>query len=214
MKVSKKYNDRLNEILDAGEVLFSQKGYEKTAVNDILDYVGIGKGTFYHYFKSKEEVMDSVIMRVVEQYAKVAREIADNPNLDAHQKFANIILGQADSTENKEQMIEELHQVENARMHQKSIVETIAVLVPILTDVINQGIKEGTFHSLYPQETIEILLVSNQFLFDNGIFCWESEQILKKAEAFVYSMELLLGTGSGSFQYILEYYKKAVGGNK
>ena len=64
MRISKKHDIRLNEILDISENLFATKGYEKTTVNDILDGVGIGKGTFYHYFKSKAEVMDAVIMRM------------------------------------------------------------------------------------------------------------------------------------------------------
>jgi AcrR family transcriptional regulator len=66
MRVSKKHDVRLHEILDAAQSLFAQKGYEETTVNDILDRVGIGKGTFYHYFQSKEDALAGVISRVVE----------------------------------------------------------------------------------------------------------------------------------------------------
>src|SRR5690625_6835184 len=66
----------------------------------------------------------------------------------------------------KEEMIEELHVVGNAEMHQKSLTETILKLTPILTDVIEQGISEGVFATPYPKETIEILLVSASFILD------------------------------------------------
>jgi len=212
MGTYRNYNDRVNEILDAGERLFSQKGYEKTTVNDILKQVEIGKGTFYHYFDSKEEVMDGVVMRVVDQFSEAAREIADDADLTAHEKFARIVMGDLGSLRDKEPMIDELHQVENAKMHQKSIVESIIGLTPTLGQVIRQGNAEGTFHSKYPEQTVEILLVANQFLFDSGIFSWKAEEIVEKAEAFVYSMEVLLGTEPGSFNYILEYYKGEIGG--
>lgn len=58
MRFSKKPDERKNEILDAAEMLFGTKGYSKTTNNDILNEVGIAKGTFYYYFQSKEEVMD------------------------------------------------------------------------------------------------------------------------------------------------------------
>ena len=64
MRISKEYDERKNEILDTAERLFHTKGYEKTTINDILKEVNIAKGTFYYYFKSKEEVMDALIEMV------------------------------------------------------------------------------------------------------------------------------------------------------
>ena len=52
--------------MDKAESLFEVKGYNKTTVNDILREVNIAKGTFYYYFKSKEEVLDAVIDRYLE----------------------------------------------------------------------------------------------------------------------------------------------------
>ena len=92
MRTSKKRDVRLNEILDAAELLFIGKGYEQTTINDILAKVGIGKGTFYHYFKSKEEVMDAVIERMVESLKAAAKAIADDTKLNAQQKVVQIIL--------------------------------------------------------------------------------------------------------------------------
>ena len=54
MRIVKEHEERKNEILDTAEILFEEKGYDKCSVNDILNRIGIAKGTFYHYFKSKE----------------------------------------------------------------------------------------------------------------------------------------------------------------
>ena len=67
MRIIKEYEERRKEILETAERLFLTKGYTKTTVNDILKEIGIAKGTFYHYFKSKEEVMDEIIMRIIKE---------------------------------------------------------------------------------------------------------------------------------------------------
>jgi len=57
---------------------------------DILNEIGIAKGTFYYYFKSKEEVMDAIIMRIISADIAAAKEIADNPDLPAIQKMFQV----------------------------------------------------------------------------------------------------------------------------
>ena len=53
--------DTKNKILDAARVLFCEKGYAATSVQDILDRTGTGKGQFYHYFASKQDLCLAVI---------------------------------------------------------------------------------------------------------------------------------------------------------
>jgi AcrR family transcriptional regulator len=52
---------RRAELLDAAQKLFYAKGYEKTPVQDNIDRVGVAKGTFYHYFGSKVELLDELV---------------------------------------------------------------------------------------------------------------------------------------------------------
>lgn len=47
---------RKNEIIDAADELFNQKGFDGTSTNDILEKVGIARGTLYHHFKSKRRL--------------------------------------------------------------------------------------------------------------------------------------------------------------
>lgn len=204
MRVSKKHEVRLNEILDAAELLFIQKGYEKTTVNDILEKVNIGKGTFYHYFKSKEEVMNAVIERMKEHVVNTAQSIADDQSMNAHEKLKRIILSLNISESSAGPMIEELHQPSNAQMHQKSIVETLKETAPILADVVKQGVREGVYNTPYPLETMEFILAANQTIFDEGIFRWKPEEVESRAVAFTHNIELLLGAAEGSFGFVLE----------
>lgn len=204
MRISKHPEERRNEILDTAEMLFVTKGYTKTTVNDILEAIGIAKGTFYYYFQSKEEVMDAIVLRFTAFGVEAAKAVASDPKLNAHEKMFRIIMAQHPDPGRKEQMIDQLHQVSNAEMHQKSLVETILQLTPVLTEVIEQGVAEGSFRTPYPREVVEFLLVSSQFLFDEGIFQWQPQELMSKALAFTHIIETTLGAKPGSFGYLLE----------
>ncbi len=51
---------RKKQILEAAEALFGEKGYEATGVQDILDVLKMSKGSFYHHFESKEQVLQKI----------------------------------------------------------------------------------------------------------------------------------------------------------
>ncbi|MFJ8526456.1 TetR/AcrR family transcriptional regulator [Bacillus sp. NPDC094106] len=204
MRVVKEYEERRSEILNTAEKLFASKGYMKTTVNDILREIGIAKGTFYHYFKSKEEVMDAIIMRIVNADVAAAKKIASNPNMPVLDKLLQILMAQVPKAGgNKEKMIEQFHRPNNAEMHQKSLVQAILHLTPVLTEIIEQGINEKIFVTAYPRETIEFLIASAQVIFDEGLFQWQPHEAMQKAKAFINMMETTLGAEKGTFDYIL-----------
>lgn len=58
------------EILDAALSLFSTQGFEATSVSQIADAVGIRKASLYSHFASKQEILESLMTQVVEQYNK------------------------------------------------------------------------------------------------------------------------------------------------
>lgn len=202
MRIIKDPDERRKEILDVAEKLFITKGYPKTTIDDILKTIGIAKGTFYYYFKSKEEVMDAIVMRFIATGVLAAKAIAADPNLTVYEKFLQIIMGQKPEESYKEQMINQLHLVNNAEMHLKSVVQSVLQLSPVMTEVLEQGIKENIFHTPYPKEAMDLLLVSSSFLFDQGIFKWEPDEAERKVKAFIYMMEVMLGADEGSFAYL------------
>jgi len=205
MRIVKEYEERRKEILETAERLFLTKGYTKTTVNDILKEIGIAKGTFYHYFKSKEEVMDEIIMRIIKEDVTKAKRIVSNPDIPVLDKLFKILMEQSPkSGDVKEKMIEQFHQPNNAEMHQKSLVQSIIHLSPVLTEVLEQGIEEGIFSTPYPQETIELLLSSAQVIFDDSLFQWKPEEMINRAKAYIKMMEASVGAKEGSFDYMME----------
>ena len=68
-----------NELLDAVDRLLGRYGYGKMSIADVAREAGIGKGTVYLFFPSKEELVLSAIDRIAERLLAEARAIADGP---------------------------------------------------------------------------------------------------------------------------------------
>src|SRR5438067_13145312 len=55
--------DRREQLLDAALTVFSAEGYSAAKVSDIVGHAGVAQGTFYLYFRSKQEVMLALFER-------------------------------------------------------------------------------------------------------------------------------------------------------
>ncbi|MCK4251013.1 TetR/AcrR family transcriptional regulator, partial [candidate division WOR-3 bacterium] len=85
----KKPEIRKNEIIDAARKFFFQKGYEQTSIQDIIDDLSIAKGTFYHYFKSKLDLLDQLIDRTTSEMSASIKPIL-NMDMNAIEKFNKV----------------------------------------------------------------------------------------------------------------------------
>lgn len=193
------FTKKENEILDVAEKLFGTKGYEKATVNNILDEVGIAKGTFYYYFESKEEVLDSVIHRVTETITARAQAIAANAEFTPIEKFIKIILALRVENEVDDAFKEILHEPENALTHQKSLVQMVTQITPILEQIVLEGINQGVFISEYPRQYIQIFLTAIATLLDDGIFRMEAAEQQLIIVSLASLLDKMLGVESGTF---------------
>jgi len=67
-KVSEQYlEDRRNQILDAAVTTFSQNGFHQTTIEEIRLEAGLSRGAVYHYFKTKEDIIDAIRGRSARQ---------------------------------------------------------------------------------------------------------------------------------------------------
>lgn len=213
MRIVKEHGERRNEILDCAEVLFTSKGYAQTTINDILDALSIAKGTFYHYFPSKEAVMDAVIARFIDTEIAAAKAVATDTELSAHEKMFRILSGAGRNNERNTKLEMEANAANNAEMQQKTMASIVLGLSPLLTDIVVQGMKEGTFKTKYPKECIEILLAASEFLLHCTVFQWDKVELLQKAKALSWAAEQILGVDEGSLRYLYTRYEQHTQGN-
>lgn len=181
--------------------LFKEGKAGTASVRDIAERAGIAKGGLYYYFKSKEEVMDALVEREYEDIIRNCAQLLENSNLNAVNKLA-LLLHTYTGSYVDPSLDAYLHLPQNAALHQKSLAQILLSLSQLVTDILEQGIEEGTFECSYPEEYAQILLSVFAFLLDPGIFSWTSEQRQQKLKALADILEKGLGTEPGSFSFI------------
>jgi len=198
--------ERRNEILDVADELFGQKGFDGTSTNDILEKVGIARGTLYYHFKAKEDIMDALIERYNVQILGTAKEIAANKSIPVHERIVRVVMALNISSGNGKEIIDHIHKPQNALMHQKIQKVIMNGLPPILTEIIREGIEQGLFSTPYPYECMEMIVAYTNTIFDGDMVDMTDEERASRIPAFVFNVERLLGVESGSLMYMMKMF--------
>ncbi|CAI1537659.1 TetR/AcrR family transcriptional regulator [Serratia fonticola] len=194
---------RRAEILQAASELFQEIGYESTSVDSIVRSAGIAKGTFYYYFKSKDEVLAALAQQLCAEMVARSQIIADDPQLGAIEKFCAIIASQNQTVEAGQALVEDLHRPENRALHERSNIETVLAFGPILAAVVEQGNQEGVFQVDDPLSTVQFILAGSLFLFGQQMFSWTPEEQAARMQAMLLLIERAFGAVAGSFATVL-----------
>jgi len=209
-RIVKEAGLRREEILDAAQHLFYAKGYDETSIQDIINAVGIAKGTFYHHFDSKQALLDHLIDRMFSQVL-VPLEVLVNESTDSaieklQKLYLDIGIWKAENKEFFYDLVKAFHRPENLTLRYTARSEACKRMTPLLTRIIKQGIGEGLFDTDYPDDIAEVLLgmgtdLSHQTgelllqVSSNPKAVEEIERVLELAED---STERLLGTSRGA----------------
>lgn len=194
--------ERREEIVETADRLFRQHGYANCSVEMIIREIGVAKGTYYYYFKSKQDILEAIVERTLGRIVDMAKGVADDPSLSAMQKMQALLensqIGDGDSLE----VAEMLHLPENRELHELTNVQTVLQLSPILAQIVEQGIAEGVFDVDRPLETIQFLFTGAQFLTDGGLFGFSPAEVRSRRLVTQTIIEKTLGAEPGSFGFM------------
>ena len=180
--------------------MFLNKGYENTSVDDIINEAKVAKGTYYYYFKSKEETLEEVINMMINEEVAIAKEVLNMP-ISIPEKIVGIITSLRPKTDEKE-IENTLNKKENIIMHKKINDRIIEEAIPLLEQVVNEGIESKLFNCNHIKERLRVLLIMSNELFDGDKFD------LNEIEVFIDTTEKILGAKEGTLIFI----KKLIGG--
>lgn len=209
MRIVKDAEERKNEILDVAERLFVTKGFDDTSTNDILNEIGIARGTLYYHFKSKEDILDAMIKRMTKQLIEKAADIFEQKDIPVLQRLSIMIMALHVDGNLGQEVMEQVHKPQNALLHQKMQEGLLAGIKPLMTGLIEEGIKQGICQTDHPAEVVEMTLLYSMVAFDT-LAHNDEEAENKKIAAFIYNLERLLGMEPGSMQAaILPIFQKS-----
>lgn len=155
------YEIRRNEILDAAQRVVYTKGYELMSIQDILAEVKISKGAFYHYFGSKQALLEALIQRLVDQIQQVLIPVIEDDQLSAtvklHRAFDVASRWKTDRKDTLLTLVNVWYSDDNVVLRQRVQTAVIPEIQPLFTTVIDQGVREGVFHTEYPDQVSGII---------------------------------------------------------
>ena len=190
----KKGEKRRRELLQIAYRMFLSQGYENTSVDQIIEAAGIAKGTYYYYFQSKEQMLEAVIGMMIEAEAEAARQVLAS-EMPVEQKIVGIIASARPNQD--EQPIEDaLNRPENALMHDKLQRQLLEAIVPLLSEAVEEGVRDGLFACDHIPERVRMLLLLSCDLFDEGQYT-EAD-----VDVFIDMVEKLLGAATGTMGFI------------
>jgi AcrR family transcriptional regulator len=156
------YAGKRNAILDVAQRLIYTKSYEQMTIQDMLDDLQISKGAFYHYFDSKQAVLEALVERMGEEAIQLLLPIVHDPVLPALDKFRHFLATLNRWKVGQKAFFLALLRVwftdENAIVRQKLRATALREVAPLLTEIIRQGIQEGVITAKYPDQVGEMIM--------------------------------------------------------
>lgn len=138
---------RRSEIVAAATAAFAERGIANTAVSDIVKAAGVAQGTFYLYFKSKDDVVVAAAERIGDIMVDGIERAVAMPDRSAVVKFLALVdqLSNFTSAPDASELIEIMHLEGNRALHDRLTEQLTPRFVSIIERVINQGLTEGVF---------------------------------------------------------------------
>jgi AcrR family transcriptional regulator len=166
----KRHEDRRNEILDTAQALFYREGYESTSIAQLIDAVGVAKGTFYHYFSSKEELLDELIERgyaeLIPRLDELARQTERSAVERLNEVFAISTRWKADNRELIVESARVLFHDDNIRLRRKNDEKATEEFAPVLSRIVAQGVERGELDTPYPEDAGELVFLLTRSMSD------------------------------------------------
>jgi AcrR family transcriptional regulator len=187
-RIVKHPEQRKSELLTCAQELFFERGYENTTVNDVIEKAGVSKGAFYHYFESKEALLEALAERLAREGVERVADVLEDPALDALSRLNSFLakfrrlrmesapvmpgiradLSGGTSAASPESAAKRrrghriafgaVFQPENIVLYHRINAAVMSVMTPVLARIIAQGVEEGVFHNMDPVAVAEMLL--------------------------------------------------------
>jgi AcrR family transcriptional regulator len=193
MRITKDADTRRSEILQSALELFREEGFEKVTVESIAKKSGIAKGSFYNYFKSKEDVYEAVVSSVASQTLELTKEIlvgAGSPK----ERLLRYVDWTFELAAKQEKSLSRVLSPDANKAQQKiylaALDEGISQMIPVFTRLFEDGMANSDF--VLPNASYSAVFLLSAFRGIHANFYKTQEADMEKSKKYL--MELLSNT--------------------
>ena len=148
-----------SQILDAALRLFSEKGYEATTMQNIVDLSGMSRGAIYYHFKDKTEIYQSLYESLSRKPFAYFEEIEKDRSLPADQRMENFFLHLISSPE-KNVYEGAIRSHKNPNLVEMTLRISVLEASKYLETLIEEGIEEGIYAPVDARMIAELFCIS------------------------------------------------------
>lgn len=203
---------RRDAFIDVAQRLIQTKAYEQMSVQDILDGVGSSRGAFYHYFDSKQQLLEAVVTRIGDAALASLDPTVRDPSLPALTKLQQVFSGIAGWKAERRELVLGIAEIwlsdDNALVREKLRQRLAQDLAPLLSSIIAQGKREGVFVISSPDDAAQVLvslmyaanLLATELFIARLAKRVTLEEIERRLGAYAGAYERVLGAPEGSLR--------------
>ncbi len=206
------YEAKRKEIIDQTIALIMTDGFNKFSLNKLLKKIEMPKGTFFHYYKSKQDLLDMVITESSKEIAENINDIADCENISAKEKIITLFKSSAEQSFNTSEGKEHAQQIltsENKVFFELVKDSLIDVFKDCLTKIIVVGNSNNEFEIKKVTGTVNQILnltlgtnkIIGDLMLSNDVTSKHNE-INETIEVFEDLLALILGLEDSGNLYL------------
>ncbi|SFP97030.1 transcriptional regulator, TetR family [Mesorhizobium sp. NFR06] len=215
---------RREELLDRAQALFLTHGYDRASLNDVIAAAGISKGAFYHYFASKEALLEALAKRFAKQALAGVQGVLDDPDLDPLGRLNALMAtsrqAKIDTAADAWALFETLFRPENLVLFHRINQAASSSFSPVLVEIIRQGVQDGTFRTFDPEGVADIVMQFGMATHDVIAKAFASgsdadmdiaiEALERRVRLYEIALDRILGLPDGSIRIGEPGYVRAV----
>lgn len=155
------------ELIEIAFSLFSEKGYEQTTIREVMKKTGLTNPVMYHYFKSKEELLNAAIDYGIIQYTEQLEKTLEG--MPVTEKMLLFTSGIDYENDYFAQIVTMRNQNPNSFASYRIREKLIHAYIPIMENIILDGVKEGIYQMTYPRQSAEFMVLLVKSIYDTNI---------------------------------------------
>ncbi len=143
-----------SRIVSAAWKLFYEKGYNKTTVDEIIELSGTSKGSFYYYFATKDELLNTLSLILDEHYEELEHTMDDSMNSFDKLMYINYSTHTMMEQQIHIDLLASLYSTQLAAPGKRNLLDRNRSYYKLVTRIVEEGQKRGEVCSAAPASDI------------------------------------------------------------
>ena len=204
----RRYNSKetVELILSTSMKLFHEKGFDKTSMQEIVDASGVSKGSIFHHFRSKEEILTAVIVNQAKAHDQIIRKWLDEmEGVTAKEKMIALLDRVFEGADVGADPLD-VQVLKSPQMILAIMQESLKIVAPTYAKIFKEAMKDGSLTTTRPDQCAEAFVLLMNYWCNPILFACDAQNLLDRI-LFLQQMMRSLGADVITDRHIAAFRK-------